>query len=75
MKLSLLVFHEMTKHIKVDCHFIREMEFFGCIVVNYIDRNGHLAAILTKSLRVPVLGSFVTSSVHIICILQLEERC
>jgi hypothetical protein len=48
---SYLVFHERTKHIEVDCHFIRVEVLYGCIVTNYICFNDQLADIFMKSLR------------------------
>ena len=47
------VFHERTKHIEVDCHFIREKVLSGCIATDYVRSNDQLADILTKSLRGP----------------------
>ena len=31
------VFHERTKHIKVDCHFIREKIASGCISTSFVN--------------------------------------
>ena len=45
------VFHERTKHIKVDCHFIREKIASGCVATNFVNSNDQLADIFTKSLR------------------------
>ena len=47
------VFHEMTKHIEVDCHFIREKIASGCISTSFVNSNDQLADIFTKSLRGP----------------------
>ena len=47
------VFHERTKHIEVDCHFIREKIASGCITTSFINSNDQLADILTKSLKGP----------------------
>ncbi|RVW82205.1 Retrovirus-related Pol polyprotein from transposon RE2 [Vitis vinifera] len=50
---SNLVFHERTKHIEVDCHFIREKIASGCVATSFVNSNDQLADIFTKSLRDP----------------------
>ena len=47
------VFHDMTKHIEVDRHFIREKIASGCISTSFVNSNDQLADIFTKSLRGP----------------------
>ncbi|RVX05735.1 Retrovirus-related Pol polyprotein from transposon RE1 [Vitis vinifera] len=47
------VFHERTKHIEVDCHFIREKIVSGCVATSFVNSNDQLADIFTKSLRGP----------------------
>ncbi|RVX08923.1 Retrovirus-related Pol polyprotein from transposon RE2 [Vitis vinifera] len=47
------VFHERTKHIEVDCHFIREKIESGCVATSFVNSNDQLADIFTKSLRGP----------------------
>ncbi|RVW26227.1 Retrovirus-related Pol polyprotein from transposon RE2 [Vitis vinifera] len=47
------VFHERTKHIEVDCYFIREKIASGCVATSYVNSNDQLADIFTKSLRGP----------------------
>ena len=47
------VFHERTKHIEVDCHFIREKITSGCMATSFVNSNDQLADIFTKSLRGP----------------------
>ncbi|RVW29668.1 Retrovirus-related Pol polyprotein from transposon TNT 1-94 [Vitis vinifera] len=69
------VFHERTKHIEVDCHFIREKIASGCVATSFVNSNDQLADIFTKSLRGLGLNIFVTSLVHMMYMLQLEGEC
>ena len=47
------IFHERTKHIEVDCHFIREKIASGCMTTSFVNSNDQLVDIFTKSLRGP----------------------
>ena len=47
------VFHERTKHIKVDCHFIREKIASRCMNINFVNSNDQLVDVFTKSFRGP----------------------
>jgi hypothetical protein len=44
------VFHERTKHIEVDCHFIRNEILCGNIQTSYVSTHIQLADIFTKAL-------------------------
>ena len=47
------VFYDRTKHIEVDCHFIREKIASGCVATSFVNSNDQLAHIFTKSLISP----------------------
>ena len=48
---SNLVFLKRTKHIEVDCHFIREKIPLGCIITSFVISSDQPADVFTKSLR------------------------
>ena len=47
------VFHERTKHIEVDYHFIKEKIASRCMTTSFVNSSDQLADVFTKSLRGP----------------------
>ena len=45
------VFHERTKHIKMDCRFIKEKIASECMTTSFVNSSDQLADVFTKSLR------------------------
>ena len=45
------VFHDRTKHIEVDCHFIIEKIASRCMTISFVNSSDQLANMFTKSLK------------------------
>nr|XP_016499754.1 PREDICTED: uncharacterized mitochondrial protein AtMg00810-like [Nicotiana tabacum] len=54
-----LLFHERTKHIELDCHFIREKLLDGLISLSFVPSSSQLADLFTKTLSGPLHRSLL----------------
>ncbi|XP_019242426.1 PREDICTED: uncharacterized protein LOC109222537, partial [Nicotiana attenuata] len=47
------VFHERTKHVEIDCHFVRQQFLAGLISLSFVRSSSQLADLFTKPLAGP----------------------
>ncbi|KAK9053993.1 hypothetical protein SSX86_025068 [Deinandra increscens subsp. villosa] len=68
------VFHQRTKHLRIDLHFVRDMILSRTLVVKYIPTGLQLADVLTKGLTFARFSS-LRSKLNIAPNIQFEGAC
>ena len=70
-----LIFHERTRHIKMDCHFIRDKTQDGLVVTKHVASTNQLADVFIKPLGKEAFSTMIPSWEFLTFTLQLEGEC
>ena len=68
------VFHQRSKHIEIDIHFVRDMVLSQSLRICYVPTVSQIADILTKGLSASRF-KHLRSKLHILPVVSLEGGC